>query len=137
MEDCGISETLRVSPAELGVYLLEQLRSHQLEYLVTLVKKIVCEEGWGLNPKKTRIMHASQRQRLAGLVVNTKTNLARSEYDQLKAIIYRVCLNGLEAENRENHPNFLAYLEGRVSFVQMGNAKRGEKLAKMLEKIRL
>jgi len=115
----------------------KRLRNQQIEGLKSLVNTIVTEEGWGLNTKKTNVMHTSQRQRLAGLVVNSKTNVARSEYDLLKAIIHRVSLNGLEAENRDDHPSFLSYLEGRVSFVQMGNPKRGEKLGKMLDKIRV
>ncbi len=83
--------------------------------------------------EKTRVMRSGQRQRLAGLVVNTKANLARSEFDRLKVIIFRVKCNGLEAENRMNHPHFLEYLRGRVSFVQMVNPQRAERLSKMLE----
>ncbi len=111
----------------------ERLQDGKIKGIKRLVGVIVEEEGWWLNGDKTRVMRSSQRQRLAGLVVNTKANVARSESDRLKAIIFRVKHNGLEAENRMNHPHFLEYLRGRVSFVKMVNPQRGEKLSKMLE----
>ncbi|MFT5904831.1 MAG: RNA-directed DNA polymerase [Cryomorphaceae bacterium] len=111
----------------------ERLNNGRVDGLKRLVALIVQEEGWWLNDEKTRVMRSGQRQRLAGLVVNTKANLARSEFDRLKVIIFRVKCNGLEAENRMNHPHFLEYLRGRVSFVQMVNPQRAERLSKMLE----
>lgn len=111
----------------------EKISRSQLEHIKELVKKIITDEGWWLNTEKTRVMHQSQRQRLAGLIVNTKANVARAEYDTLKAILFRVKRNGLDAENRSQHPHFEEYLRGRVAFISMVNPRRGEKLFQMLE----
>ena len=78
-------------------------------------------------------MHQSQRQRLAGLVINTKANVARAEFDTLKAILFRIKLNGMEAENRSQLPDFIEHLKGRISFINMVNPQRGEKLSQMLD----
>ncbi|MGJ8657449.1 MAG: reverse transcriptase family protein [Akkermansiaceae bacterium] len=110
-----------------------KIKDSKINGLKNLVNLIIEEEGWWLNTDKTRVMKAGQRQRLAGLIVNTKANVARSEFDQLKAIIYRVKRNGLAAENRTNHPNFLEYLQGRISFIKMVNPHRAEKLNHLLE----
>ncbi len=133
----GLAEKLEMNYSryadDLAFSSSERMKTGKINGLKKLVSRIVEEEGWWLNDEKTRVMKQGQRQRLAGLVVNTKANVARSEFDRLKAIIFRVQRNGLEAENRMNHSNFLEHLRGRVSFVQMVNPKRGEKLSELLE----
>lgn len=113
----------------------EKMRTSQTDHLKRLVNIIVEEEGWWLNTDKTRVMPNSQRQRLAGLIINTKTNVARSEYDILKAIIFRIKRNGLLTENRYNHPHFLEHLKGRIAFFRMTNPQRADKLDQMLDPI--
>jgi len=113
----------------------ESMRGKRTEPLIKLVQNIIEEEGFHVNPTKTRVMHQSQRQRLAGLVINQRTNVERSAYDQIRAILYRCQQNGLEAENREEHPAFLHHLQGRVEFVRSTNRARGDKLQSMLGKV--
>lgn len=112
------------------------INTSQIKSFKKLVQKIISDEGWALNTEKTRVMHNSQRQRLAGIIVNTKTNVARSEYDLLKAILFRTQKNGFEAENRSKSPHFEEHLRGRISFIHMVNPRRGEKLYHMLESIK-
>ena len=111
----------------------KKISRSQLERFKVLVKKIVIDEGWWLNTEKTRVMHQSQRQRLAGLTINTKANVAREEFDTLKAILFRIKLNGFEAENSSQLPDFIEHLKGRISFINMVNPQRGEKLSQMLD----
>ena len=47
------------------------------------VTEIVADEGFRLNPTKTRIRGAADRQDLAGLVVNAAPAVPREEYDAL------------------------------------------------------
>ena len=111
------------------------MTGNRIDHFLRLVRNIIAEEGFQVNEKKTRVMPQSQRQRLVGLVVNQKTNVERSEYDRLKAIIHRCVKNGYEAENRQGHPAFAQHLQGRVEFVRMTHPKRGEKLEAMLVKV--
>ena len=52
------------------------------------LKQRIAENGFRLNPEKTRLMAASQRQRVTGLVVNGKANIPRDYVRGLQALIY-------------------------------------------------
>lgn len=98
------------------------------------IAAIALEEGFALKMRKTRWMHASQRQEVTGLVINAKPNITRDEYDRLKAILTNAVHHGLESQNRAMHANFYAQLQGRIAFVQQINPSRGMKLAALLAK---
>ena len=84
------------------------------------VNVIILEEGFLINPKNMRVMTSSQR--LAGVIVNERSNVSRADFDLLKAILHR----GSASEERE-------HLRGRIAAVQMLNAKRAEKLLRKFE----
>ena len=92
-------------------------------FFCDLVNVIILEEGFLINPRKTRVMKSSQRQRLAGVVVNVHPNVSRVEFDRLKAVLHA----GPAKEERE-------YLRGKIAAVQMVNARRGAKLLKMFQR---
>jgi len=102
---------------------------------LAMVAKIARDEGYALNRRKTRIMPRSGCQRVTGLVVNDHLNVARADYDALKATLHNCCKNGPQAENRAGHPDFHAHLEGRVVWVENVNRARGERLRRMFERI--
>jgi RNA-directed DNA polymerase len=104
------------------------LTRSRVERLVSLVERIATEEGFKVNPFKTFFQRASQRQRLAGLVVNHRPNVDRREYDQLKAVLHNAARYGPHTQNRKNHPNFQAHLLGRISRINHLNPHRGERL---------
>jgi RNA-directed DNA polymerase len=101
----------------------------------TLVAVIAAGEGFALNHRKTRVMRRGARQRLAGLVVNAHPNVARADYDRLKAILHNAARTGPEAQNRDGHPDFRAHLRGRVAFVEMVNPARGARLRRWFARI--
>lgn len=103
--------------------------------LIDAVATIVEDEGYTLNDRKTRVMASSRCQNVTGVVVNEHPNVSRDSFDRLKAILHNCCKNGLEAENRDAHPDFRAHLEGRVGWVHSLNPMRGEKLRAMLASI--
>lgn len=106
-----------------------------VERFSTHVAAILMDEGFQVHHRKTRIMRQGVRQHLAGLVVNAKPNIRRTDYDQLKAILTNCLRHGGESQNREGHANFRAHLEGRVSFVEMIHAEKGLKLWRLLEQV--
>ena len=101
----------------------------------SLVWKIVHEEKFEVNHRKTRVMHQSVRQRLCGLVVNEHLNLDRRSYDTLKAILTNCVRHGLETQNREQHPHFREHLYGRVAYVEQINPARGVRLRTLFDQI--
>jgi hypothetical protein len=101
---------------------------HQLATTVALITSIAAEEGFRINPRKTSIQRPSQRQQLAGVVVNERPNIARRDYDRLKATIHNAARYGPGGQNRQNHPYFRDQLLGRISWVKQVNPTRGERL---------
>lgn len=101
----------------------------------TQIAAIALEEGWPVQHHKTRVMRQGVRQQLAGVVVNARVNVAREEYDRLKAILTNCIRHGPASQNRDGRPDFRAYLSGKVAWVRSVNAARGSKLQAMLAMI--
>ncbi len=102
--------------------------------LLRSTRTILQDEGFTEHPRKTRVMRRSNRQEVTGVTVNARPTVSRSEYRKLKAILHNVAKHGLESQNREGHPNFAAYLNGRVEFVCMVDPERASKLRALLQK---
>jgi RNA-directed DNA polymerase len=135
----GLVETAGISYSryadDLALSSSTHLTRARVERLVSLVERIAAEEGFKVNPFKTFFQRASQRQRLAGLVVNQRPNVDRREYDQLKAVLHNAARHGPLAQNRNDHPNFQAQLLGRISRINHLNPRRGERLLATFSKI--
>ncbi|MDZ4783141.1 MAG: reverse transcriptase family protein [Planctomycetia bacterium] len=96
---------------------------------------IVLEENFTPNFRKTRIMRQGMRQRLAGIVVNERLNVARVDYDRLKATLTNCVRHGPESQNRAAIENFRAHLTGSVAFIESIHPERGNRLRQLLEQI--
>jgi starvation-inducible outer membrane lipoprotein len=81
------------------------------------VGDIARDEGFRVNARKSQLMTSAGRLRLGGVVVNVHPNVARTEYDTLKAILH----NGARGESPEQ-------LLGRIAWVESLNRHRGAKL---------
>ena len=103
--------------------------------LHALVGAICLEEGFALNTRKTRLTGRGARQVLCGVVVNAHPNVARDDYDRLKAILWNCVRFGPDGQNREGHADFRAHLSGRVAQVSAINPSRGARLAALLQQI--
>jgi RNA-directed DNA polymerase len=88
---------------------------HRLKKAAPIVAEIAAAEGFRVNERKTAFSTRAGRQRVTGIVVNEKTNLAREEYDRLKAAIH----------NRDEDPERLL---GRISWLETVNPAKGAKL---------
>jgi RNA-directed DNA polymerase len=107
-----------------------------LPVFLPLATKIVRSERFKVNVGKRRVIRDNQCQRVTGVVVNGKVNVARKEFDRLKAILTNCVRQGPQSQNRENHDNFAAHLRGRIAHVSQLNPQRGEKLQRLFEQIR-
>ncbi|SHF03594.1 RNA-directed DNA polymerase [Seinonella peptonophila] len=87
--------------------------------LLQTVRQIIHFEGFQPNEAKTRILRKSRRQRVTGIVVNEKANLSRQDQRRFRAILHNVGKNGFDIENRDHHDDFLAYLQGYISYAHM------------------
>jgi hypothetical protein len=96
---------------------------------------IALEEGFAVNHHKTRIMRRGVRQSLAGIVVNERLNLRRRDLERLEAILTNCARRGPASQNRENHPDFRAHLEGRIGYVEMINPEKARRLKTIFHSI--
>jgi retron-type reverse transcriptase len=92
--------------------------------LLKSVRSVVESEGFTEHPRKTRVMRRSNRQEVTGLTVNVRPKVSRSELRELRAILHNAARKGMATQNRNNHPDFAAYLRGRVEFVCMADPAR-------------
>lgn len=99
--------------------------------LVELVSNITIDEGFRLHPDKSSLRTASQRQLVTGVVINATPNIARDEYDRLKAILHRLATNRPDGDAARRPVDLQAHLRGRVAWVASLNSHRGEKLRRL------
>lgn len=97
-------------------------------YLLARVRHIAADEGFKLNPKKTRVQRPETRQTVTGLVVNVAPAVPRDVVRRLRAILHRAKAEGLAAQNREGHPDFRGWVEGMIAYVAMVKPDAGLKL---------
>ncbi len=102
----------------------------RFSYVRGTLKAITEEEGFKLNPEKTRLMTQAQRQVVTGVVVNKRPNISRAEYDRLKAALHNAAASKIEIDGMEK-----SQLRGRVEFVRALNPQRGEKLLALWQKL--
>ncbi|WP_084452417.1 reverse transcriptase family protein [Roseateles chitosanitabidus] len=94
------------------------------------VRAVIEDEGFRLRPDKTRAMPAGGRQQVTGVVVNQRPNLAREDYDRLRAELHRLAgMPRVDAALRDP-------LRGRLAWArQFLAATRVAKLDRMFDAI--
>ena len=102
-------------------------------YLMARVRHIAEDEGFVVNEAKSRVLRRNAAQIVTGLVVNDRPGVARKEVRRLRAILNRARTEGLERQNREHRPNFVAWLRGKIAFVAMARPDVGAVLLADLE----
>ena len=107
-----------------------------LREFLPLVQQIIKQERFRVNKQTRRIVRNSQQMCVTGVVVNEKQNVARDDYDELKAILHNCVRQGPDSQNRYKVPNFAAHLRGRIAHVEQLNPARGARLLTEFQKIR-
>ncbi len=102
------------------------------EFIVEM-NKIIAEQNFEINPKKTRLQKRGYRQEVTGVIVNDKTNVNRRYIKQLRAMLYSIEKFGIEKaeKNFEKHyktdrgyvkkdiPSMLNVLYGKLQYLKM------------------
>jgi hypothetical protein len=101
-----------------------------LPKLLATMHHITRDEGFAIHPEKGRVQRSAKRQTVTGIVVNERDRLSipREELRELRAILHNAKKTGLAAQNRDNKPDFEAYVRGKIAYVSMVDKARGEKL---------
>ena len=107
----------------------------QVGYVMARIRHICQDEGFAVNESKTRILRPSNRQTVTGIVVNEKPNIDRQTIRKIRAILHNAKRTGLDAQNRNNHPDFRRWLNGMISYISMVNAEKGKQLKSMYDQL--
>ena len=100
------------------------------------IAAIAREEGFAINHRKSTLATRAGRQQVCGIVVNEHVNVARADYDTLKAILHNAGGRGPGRENRASVSDFRAHLLGRIAWMSSLNPQRGETLRRRFARIR-
>ena len=106
-------------------------------YLMARVRHLAQAEGFAVNEAKSRVLRKNAAQVVTGLVVNDRPGVPRDEVRRLRAILHRARLEGLDAQNREGHPNFRAWLRGKIAYVSMARPEVGGRLLAEFEALEI
>ncbi len=102
------------------------------EFIVEM-RKIITDQHFEINSKKTRLQKRGYRQEVTGVIVNDKTNVNRGYIKQLRAMLYSIEKFGVEkAQNsfikhykddkghvKEGVPDILNVLSGKIDYLKM------------------
>lgn len=102
-------------------------------YLMARLRHIAGEEGFAINEAKSRVLRQGTAQTVTGLVVNDRPGVRRAEVRRLRAILHRAKTEGLASQNHAGHPDFLAWLHGKIAFVAMARPEAGAALRAELD----
>jgi RNA-directed DNA polymerase len=105
-----------------------------LSALLSRVRAVVKDEGFIEHEDKTHVMRRSGRQEVTGVVVNAKASLPREERRQLRAMLFNAAKHGLASQNREQRPDFAAYLRGKVAYLCMIDPSKAPSYRAALER---
>ncbi len=96
-----------------------------------LVKRIVVDEGFEINPRKTRFARPARRQKVTGLVVNDRQppRVPRDLKRRLRAAIHNLS-QGKALKNGETLQTLLGY----AAYIHMSEPELGRKLLETLHK---
>ncbi|MGL6095941.1 MAG: reverse transcriptase family protein, partial [Fimbriiglobus sp.] len=101
-------------------------------HLLARVRHVAQDEGFVVNPKKTRVQRPESRQSVTGLVVNVAPAVPKDVVKRVRAILHRAKSEGLNAQNRDGHPNFRGWVEGMIAYITMVKPDTGAKLSAAL-----
>lgn len=99
------------------------------------VGRIALEEGYRLNHRKTRLMTQATAQTVCGVVVNERTNLRRTDFDRLRAILHRCATQGPMTQTDWPLTAWRDHLHGRVTWAEQLNPEKAKRLRALWNRI--
>lgn len=110
-----------------------------IKKLIEITSKILEEEGFSLNTKKTRMLFPHQRQEITGLIINGGAIRVNKQFKRdLFQICYYCKKYGVDSHLQKikcNKSFYKEHLYGKAYFVSMVEPEEGKKIFDMLNEI--
>ncbi len=106
--------------------------------IIPIVKRIIAEEGFVVNDKKTRYYMNYQRQEVTGLTVNKEVKVSREYIRKYQQEIYYCQKYGVLShlhKIEEQRSFYKEHMYGKAYFIYMVDEKLGSNLLKQLDEI--
>ncbi|MGY2066097.1 reverse transcriptase family protein [Blastococcus sp. SYSU DS0619] len=104
--------------------------------LADLVGEIAREEGFRVNPAKTRTISSARRQDVLGVVVNDHPALPRRERDALRALLHNCATRGWTTQLRgRDAATFRDHVLGRVAWAASVDPAFGARLHALADRV--
>ncbi|MBL8792604.1 MAG: RNA-directed DNA polymerase [Planctomycetia bacterium] len=98
------------------------------------VDQICHQEGFFINQAKFRVIRASQRQVVTGIVVNDELRVPREERRRFRAVLHNCRQHGVKSQAK-GHKRFKEYLRGFASYVHMVQPEEGAELLRQVDEL--
>ncbi len=92
------------------------------------IRYITAAEGFTVHPEKTRVLRASRRQEVTGLVVNERLSVRRDLLRKFRAVLFQVEKDGPAGHTWGHSTYLMRSLLGFANFVAMVDAQKGKPL---------
>ncbi|NEP85314.1 MAG: hypothetical protein F6K39_48860 [Okeania sp. SIO3B3] len=103
--------------------------------LIRQITYIIEEEGFTVQPNKTRIMRSSSRQEVTGIVVNEKANISREKLKKFRALLHQILKEGPEGKEWGQSNDLLSSITGFANYVYMVHPQKGQVFKNQLDSI--
>ncbi|MCU0659393.1 MAG: reverse transcriptase family protein [Polyangiaceae bacterium] len=104
------------------------LRAPDVGPLLRRVHHVIQAEGFRVHPKKTRVLRASRRQEVTGIVVNRQLSVDRATLRRFRAFLFQLEKDGPEGKRWGSSSDVLAAAVGYANFVAMVTPDKGRPL---------
>lgn len=97
--------------------------------LIKKIREIVFDEGFVINPEKTRVARKNSRQEVTGIVVNAHMQVSKEKRKYIRQQVYYIKKFGIESHLehiQETRANYLNHLLGKINFALFVNPKDKE-----------
>jgi retron-type reverse transcriptase len=98
------------------------------------VDQVCQQEGFVVHQGKFRVIRASQRQVVTGIVVNDALRVPREERRRFRAVLHNCRTHGLESQAR-GRADFAGWLRGYASYIHMVHPEEGQDLLKQVNEL--
>ncbi|MBE6763165.1 MAG: RNA-directed DNA polymerase [Ruminococcaceae bacterium] len=98
-------------------------------HVIKDISKLVYDEGFVINPDKTRVARRNARQEVTGIVVNSHMQISKEKRKQIRQQVYYIKKFGVESHLErinESRANYLNHLLGQINFALFVNPKDEE-----------
>lgn len=98
-------------------------------FLIKDISKMIYDEGFTINPSKTRVAKSNTRQEVTGVVVNSHMQIPKQKRKEIRQQVYYIKKYGLDSHLehiKENRSHYINHLLGQINFALFINPKDEE-----------